>query len=101
MSAVPVRRAFPNGVKLLDPRRSLSETVVNGVPSDCDRYVLLREVNTFYISSGLCNVYHCSKGSNGGMLFQEIKGSSGISMNLILLGCFYLVWCLMDRCIYC
>ena len=33
MSAVPVRKAFPNGVKLSSPRRSFRGAVVNGVPS--------------------------------------------------------------------
>ena len=34
-------------------------------------------------------------------MFQGIEVSSGISMNLIPLDCFCLVWCLMDRCICC
>jgi len=34
MSAVPVRRDFPNGVKLSSPRRYFRTAVVNGVPSD-------------------------------------------------------------------
>ena len=53
MSAVPMRRVFPNGVKLSGPRRSFNGAVVNGVPSDCDRCALLRKVSTFSISSGL------------------------------------------------
>ena len=34
MSAVPVRRAFANGVKLSGPKRSFSGAVVNGASSD-------------------------------------------------------------------
>ena len=33
-------------------------------------------------------------------MFQGMEVSSGISMNLIPLDCFCLVWCLMDGCIY-
>ena len=88
MSAVPMRRAFPNGVKLSGPRRIFSGAVVNGVPSDCDRYALLRKVSTLSISSGLCIVCHFLEGRNEGMLFQGMEVSSGISMNLIPLDCF-------------
>ena len=35
------------------------------------------------------------------MLFQGMEASSGISMNLMPLDCFFLVWCLMERCICC
>ena len=45
MSAVLVRRAFPNDVKLSGPRRSFSGAIVNDVPSDYDRCDLLREVS--------------------------------------------------------
>ena len=38
---VPVRKASPNGVKLVVPRRSLSAAIVNGVSSGCDKYVVL------------------------------------------------------------
>ena len=65
-SAVPVSRAFPNGVNLSGPRWSLREAMVNGVPSDCDRCSLLCEVSTFSISSGLFIVFHCTLGSDGG-----------------------------------
>ena len=63
---MPFSRAFPNGAKLLGPRRSFSGAMVNGVPSDCDICSLLREVSTFSIFSGLFIVYHCSEGSDGG-----------------------------------
>ena len=98
---MPFSRAFPNGAKLLGPRRSFSGAMVNGVPSDCDICSLLREVSTFSIFSGLFIVYHCSEGSDGGMLFQGIEVSNGISIDLSPLDCFCLVWYLMERCIYC
>ena len=101
MSAVPIRRAFPNSVKMSGPRGSFSGAVVNDVPSDCDRCVLLHNVSAFSISSGLCIVCHCSEGSDGGVMFQGMEVSSGIPMNLIPLDCFCLVWYLRDRCIYC
>ena len=37
MSTVPVRRVFPNRVKLSGPSISFSGTIVKGVPSDRDR----------------------------------------------------------------
>ena len=98
---MPVSRAFPNGVKLSRPRRSLSGAMVNGVPSGCDKFFLLRDVSSFSISSGLFIVFHCSEGSDGGMMFQGIEDSNGISIDLSSLDYFCLVWCLMERCIYC
>ena len=70
MSAWPVSKSFPNGVKLSGPRRSLSGAMVKGVPSGCDKYSSLRDVSTCSISSGLVIVVHCSGESDGGMLFQ-------------------------------
>ena len=98
---MPVNRAFPNGIKLSGQRRSLRGAMANGVPSDCDRCSLLCEVSTFSISSGLFIVFHCSEGSDGGMLFQGIEESNGISIDLSPLDCLCLVWCLMERCICC
>ena len=37
MSAVPVRRELPNGVKMSSPIISFSGAIVKGVSSDCDR----------------------------------------------------------------
>ena len=62
---------------------------------------LLRDVSTFSISSGLFIVFHCSEGSDEGMLFQGIEEFNGISIDLSSLDYFCLVWCLMERCIYC
>ena len=53
VSAVPVRRASPKGVKLLGPSISLIGTMVNGVPSGCERCALFRKVSTLSISLGL------------------------------------------------
>ena len=94
MSTVPVR-------KLSSPRRSFSWAVVNDVRSDWNKCDLLRKVSTFSISFGLCIVCYWSEGRERWILIQGIEVSSGISMNFIQLDCFCLVWCLMDRCIWC
>ena len=55
MFTVPVRRALPNGIKLSGPSISFSGATIKGVPSDCDRCALFRDVKTFSISCGLSN----------------------------------------------
>ena len=57
-SAVPVIRALPKGVKLSEPRMSLSGAIVKGVPSGCDICALFLEVIIFSISSGLSICHH-------------------------------------------
>ena len=98
---MPVRRAFPNDVKLSGPRKSFSGVIVNGVSSDCDRCALLREVSTFSISPGLSIFRHYSEESDGRMLFQRMEVSIVISINLMSHDSFSLVWCLMEGCICC
>ena len=53
MSAVPVRRALPKGVKLSGSSISLSGDMVNGIPSSRDKCDLFLEMSTFSISPGL------------------------------------------------
>ena len=98
-STVSVKRALPKGVKLLGSIMSLSGTIVNGIPSGCERCALFREVSAFSISSQLSILHYWSNGSVEGILFHGSVASSGILMNLIPLDLFCLVWCLMDRCI--
>ena len=57
-SSVSVKIALPKGVKLSGPIMSLSGTIVNGIPSGCERCALFREVNTFSISSRLSIRHH-------------------------------------------
>ena len=103
MLAVSWQMSSPNCVKLSIPRRYFSGVMINSVPCAWDKCGLLWETSSFSISLGLSIFFHWSLDSDRGILFQGMVSLVGISINLIPLDLYNIlfVWCLMERCIFC